>query len=97
MRSAGRKIRPRRISHTRLGRLGVWADSTASRLLLPNGLELGCPTEAGKPSLLYGTLGGQARSYWSPARRVSLSESLWEKPRIANRIPTDNPSRAPRR
>ena len=34
---------------------------------------------------------------YAPARRVSFSESLCEKPRIANRIPTDNPSRAPSR
>jgi hypothetical protein len=36
---------------------------------------------------------GQAAPY-RLARRVGFSESLCEKPRIANRIPTDNPSRA---
>ena len=43
---------------------------------LPNGLELSCPAEAGKPSLLYGTPAGQASCNLGPARRVSFSELL---------------------
>jgi hypothetical protein len=64
---------------------------------LPNGLELSCPAEAGKPLLLYGLWAGKTSIPEGAARRVSFSESLYEKPRIANRFPTDNASRAPRR
>jgi len=42
----------------------------------PNGFELSCPAEAGRPSLLYGTLAGRASSNFDPARRVSFSELL---------------------
>jgi hypothetical protein len=42
----------------------------------PNGLELSCPAEAGKPSPLYVTRAGQSSSNQAPARRVSFSELL---------------------
>jgi hypothetical protein len=42
----------------------------------PNGLKLGCPAEAGNPSLLYGTPAGETSTPEGPARRVSFSELL---------------------
>ena len=42
----------------------------------PNGLELSCPAEAGRPSSLYGTPAGQASNTEFAARRVSFSELL---------------------
>jgi hypothetical protein len=48
--------------------------------LRPNGLEVGCPAEAGTPSLLYGTPAGEARWAESAARRVSSSELLGHLP-----------------
>jgi hypothetical protein len=41
-----------------------------------NGLELGCPAEAGCSPLLCGTLPGLASSNQDPARRLSFSELL---------------------
>jgi len=41
-----------------------------------NGLELSCPAEAGRLSLLYGTPAGRTSRYQGPARRVSFSELL---------------------
>jgi hypothetical protein len=43
---------------------------------MPNGLELSCPAEAGRPSLIYGTLAGGTSRNRGPARRVSFSELL---------------------
>jgi len=44
--------------------------------MMPNGLELSCPAEAGGSSPLYARLAGQASSNRAPARRVSFSELL---------------------
>ena len=44
--------------------------------MLPNGLELSYPAEAGTPSVLYGTPTGQTSTNHGPARRVSFSELL---------------------
>ena len=42
----------------------------------PNGFELSCPAEAGRPPSLYATPVGQASDSFGPARRVSFSEWL---------------------
>jgi hypothetical protein len=44
--------------------------------MLPIGLELSCPAEAGRPSLLYGLRAGEATCTWGAARRVSFSELI---------------------
>ena len=44
--------------------------------LPPNGLELSCPAEAGKLSLLYGTPAGDSCMPEGAASRVSFSELL---------------------
>ncbi len=48
----------------------------ASVLAPPNGLELGCPAEAGGLSLIVAHASGQGAPPHGPARRVSLSELL---------------------
>jgi hypothetical protein len=45
-------------------------------LWLPNGLELSCPAEAGRPSLIVEHAGGRGAPPFAPARRVSFSELL---------------------
>jgi hypothetical protein len=42
----------------------------------PNGLELSCPAEAGKLSLIVAHAGGPGAPPYAPARRVSFSELL---------------------
>ena len=44
--------------------------------MLPNGLELSCPTEAGKVPLIVAHAGGPGAPPYAPARRVSFSELL---------------------
>jgi hypothetical protein len=41
-----------------------------------NGLELSCPAEAGRPSLLYALPAGDSSSAENAAHRVSFSELL---------------------
>jgi len=48
---------------------------------MPNGLEIGCPAEAGIIFPHYGTLAGQTSCHQGPTRRVSLSELLGGIPR----------------
>jgi len=45
-------------------------------MMPPNGLELSCPAEAGKPSLILAHNGGPGTPPYHPARRVSFSELL---------------------
>jgi hypothetical protein len=45
-------------------------------ILLPNGLELSCPAEAGRLSLIVAQAGGPGALPYPPARRVSFSELL---------------------
>jgi hypothetical protein len=56
--------------------------STGNRFLpvasgeAPNGLELSCPAEAGKPPVILAHNGGLGAPPYGPARRVSFSELL---------------------
>jgi glyoxylase-like metal-dependent hydrolase (beta-lactamase superfamily II) len=57
--------------------LSGWRTSTSrGDLQLPNGLELSCPAEAGKPPIILAHNGGQGTLPYAPARRVSFSELL---------------------
>ena len=44
--------------------------------MLPNGLELSCPAEAGRPSVILAHNGGPGAPTYPLARRVSFSELL---------------------
>ena len=54
------------------------ADSWQSRRYAerPNGLELSCPAEAGRSSLIVAPASGPGTPHYPPARRVSFSELL---------------------
>jgi len=51
-----------------------------SKIEPPNGPELSCPAEAGRPPSLYATPVGQASDSFGPARRVSFSEIGMRRP-----------------